>query len=30
MVGAACGALSQWSFFSEFQLTAHGVPVPPR
>jgi hypothetical protein len=27
MVGAFCGALSQWFFFSEFQLTAPGVPV---
>lgn len=27
MIGAVCGALSQWFFFSEFQLTAPGVPV---
>ena len=27
MAGAACGALSQWFFFSEFQLTAPGVPT---
>ena len=26
MIGAVCGALSQWFFFSEFQLTAPGVP----
>lgn len=26
MVGSVCGALSQWFFFSEFQLTAPGVP----
>lgn len=26
MAGAVCGALSQWFFFSEFQLTAPGVP----
>jgi len=26
MVGAVCGALSQWFFFSEFQLTSPGVP----
>ncbi|MEO5666363.1 MAG: hypothetical protein ABIR39_24085 [Nocardioides sp.] len=26
MVGAVCGSLSQWFFFSEFQLTAPGVP----
>ena len=25
MIGAVCGALSQWFFFSEFQLTAPGV-----
>jgi len=25
-VGAVCGALSQWFFFSDFQLTAPGVP----
>ena len=25
MAGAVCGALSQWFFFSEFQLTAPGV-----
>ncbi len=25
--GAICGALSQWFFFSEFQLTAPGVPT---
>jgi hypothetical protein len=27
MIGAVCGALSQWFFFSEFQLTAPGVPT---
>jgi len=27
MTGAVCGALSQWFFFSEFQLTAPGVPA---
>ncbi len=27
MIGAVCGALSQWFFFSEFQLTAPGVPA---
>lgn len=27
MTGAVCGALSQWFFFSEFQLTAPGVPT---
>lgn len=27
MVGAGCGALSQWFFFSEYQLTAPGVPA---
>ena len=26
MTGAVCGALSQWFFFSQFQLTAPGVP----
>lgn len=26
MAGAICGALSQWFFFSQFQLTAPGVP----
>ena len=25
MVGAGCGAVSQWFFFSEYQLTASGV-----
>jgi hypothetical protein len=26
MTGAGCGAASQWFFFSEYQLTAKGVP----
>lgn len=26
MTGAICGAVSQWFFFSQFQLTAPGVP----
>lgn len=29
MIGAGFGALSQWFFFSEYQLTAPGVPAGP-